>query len=102
MPDMLDRWAGRDSAFSEGAQRLFDPPDKALGERRLARGDLVKVGAGNGIVTSVKTRRRFHALEHGDRGRQPVVQLAQDAGRRQLAVQCAYLQMRHLTHSMLS
>ena len=51
-------------------------------------------------MARVKRRRRFHAFEHRDRRRQPVVQLAQDAGRRQIVAQLADFDVSHLADGM--
>ncbi len=57
-------------------QFLFDPPHMLLRKGGTARGDLVQIGAGNGIVAGMKFIGRLIHIQDDDLWRQAHVQLA--------------------------
>ena len=78
-----DERLGRASHRAE-IERLADPPDERLGERRPAAGDLVEVAARDGIVPRVEAVRRLVDREDVDVGRQLVVEAAPERLGRQV------------------
>jgi hypothetical protein len=66
----------RGLAHGPDVERALDPPDAALGERRAPPGDLVEVGAGDGVVPGVETVRRRRQREEVDVRGEEVVDLA--------------------------